>query len=87
MLISCLNGLRNVVLEDQEYLKQEIGFLLGIAKSYMTYGIKGIDFITPQRLMPTILGIPEPSTNPSKEKRGGKVTKFQRFFLNAYCKF
>lgn len=72
MLVSCINGLRNIVLCDQEYLKKELGLLLGIAKCYMTYGIKGLQFSKPIKLMPTNLSIPEPVGN-LPEKRGGKV--------------
>lgn len=64
-------GLQNIITNDKEYLKSEIGVILGIVKTYMLYGIRGIDLIPPQKLLPSVLSIPEVAA--ARETKGGKV--------------
>lgn len=70
-----MRGLQNIIILNTEYLLSDIGLLLGVVKTYMVFGIKGIDFITPTKVMPTVLEIPEPTkiTIP-RENKGGKVS-------------
>lgn len=73
IIISCINSIKNLVQCNQDYLNRDLGVLLSIAKSFMTYGIKGVPFCKPVKLMPTNLSIPDTLVNPVKQKRGGKV--------------
>lgn len=72
-MASCIRGLQNIIIQSPEYLHKQLGILLGISKTYMVFGIKGIQFIIPQIITPSILNVAEPSTNVVKEKKGGKV--------------
>ncbi|VEN58079.1 unnamed protein product [Callosobruchus maculatus] len=74
ILQTCLVGLQNVVLQHPGYLLTELGTILGVIKTFMLLGIKNVDYIIPQKLMPSALSIPEiPSL--TREKKGGKLTK------------
>lgn len=77
--IVCLRGLQNLLVLDVSLLDDKIGNILGIIKSYMLLGIKDIEFIAPQKLMPSALSIPEPSPNMIREKSGGKITKHRKY--------
>ncbi|GJQ86916.1 hypothetical protein Trydic_g11786 [Trypoxylus dichotomus] len=78
MVISCLQGLYNIVSQDVLFLDSNLGLLLGIIRSYMLCGVRGIDFIRPQKLLPSQLSIPESTVNTLREKKGGKVTKLRK---------
>lgn len=69
----CLSGLQNVIIQDPIYLAQELGSILGVIKTYMLYGIKGVDYIVPQKVLPSTLSVPEVPNNVLREKKGGKV--------------
>nr|XP_023019529.1 HEAT repeat-containing protein 6 [Leptinotarsa decemlineata] len=74
----CLFGLQNIMsTKGQDYLKSELGLLLGFVKSFMLYGIEGIDFLPPQKLMPSAFSVPEQAPA-SNHKKGGKLTKYRR---------
>ncbi|CAH2014448.1 unnamed protein product [Acanthoscelides obtectus] len=74
ILQTCCLGLQNVILQYPEYLMKELGTVLGVIKTFMLLGIKNVDYIMPQKLMPSALSIPEmPSL--TREKKGGKLTK------------
>lgn len=45
----------------------------------MLYGIKGVDYIEPQKVLPSTLSIPEVPNNVLREKKGGKVWKYTQF--------
>ncbi|CAH0563740.1 unnamed protein product [Brassicogethes aeneus] len=75
ILIICLNGLQNIITQNPDYLKRELGNILGIIRSYMLYGVGGIEFMVPQKLMPTALSIPETASSNLREKKGGKLTR------------
>lgn len=75
ILKSCIRGLQNIIMQNPEFLAKQLGLLLGISKTYIVYSIKGIQFITPQKVMPSILNIAEPYSNFPKEKKGGKIAK------------
>lgn len=66
----------------KEYLRNEIGFIMGIVKSYMLYCIKGIDLIPPKKLMPSVLSIPEATV--TRETKGGKVSYTSLFYLSEF---
>lgn len=70
---ACLTGLQNIAEQSQSYLNAELGVLLGIAKTYMVFALKGVNFIAPQKVLPSILSVPEPSYYAPREKKGGKV--------------
>ncbi|KAI4455968.1 malaria antigen-related [Holotrichia oblita] len=78
MVLSCLLGVRNIVIRDASFLESNLGILLGIIRSYMLYGVRGIDFISPQKLLPSQLSIPESTVNTLRERKGGKVTKLRK---------
>lgn len=78
MLQICLYGLQNIIIQNGEYLKKELGFILGIIKTFMVYGIKGVNYMPPQKLAPSTLSIPE-ATNTVREKKGGKVFDCTKF--------
>ncbi|KRT79059.1 HEAT domain-containing protein [Oryctes borbonicus] len=78
MVISCLQGLNNIVSHDVSFLDSNLGILLGIVRSYMLCGVRGIDFIQPQKLLPSQLSIPESAVNTLREKKGGKVPKLRK---------
>lgn len=44
----------------------------------MLYHIKGISFLVPQKLLPSVLSIPE--SNPTRETKGGKVIHYAHIF-------
>ncbi|KAI4455964.1 malaria antigen-related [Holotrichia oblita] len=69
---------RNIVIRDASFLESNLGILLGIIRSYMLYGVRGIDFISPQKLLPSQLSIPESTVNTLRERKGGKVTKLRK---------
>lgn len=71
-------GLQNIITYHKEYLKKEIGFILGIVKIYMLYCIRGIDFCAPQKVLPSVLSIPENTV--TRETKGGKVSKTLNYF-------
>lgn len=68
-------GLQNVITHHKDYLKKEIGLILGIVKTYMLYCIRGIDLGAPQKLLPSVLSIPENSV--TRETKGGKVSVWE----------
>ncbi|KAJ8916078.1 hypothetical protein NQ315_004444, partial [Exocentrus adspersus] len=51
----CLSGIQNVIIQDPVYLTQELGSILGVIKTFMLYGIKGVDFLAPQKILPSTL--------------------------------
>ncbi|XP_060523367.1 HEAT repeat-containing protein 6 [Cylas formicarius] len=71
----CLTGLRDVIARHPDYLRDDLGLVLGIAKSYMVFGLKDVGFVEPARLLPSGFSVPEISTTAAREKKGGKVTK------------
>ncbi|RZC35907.1 HEAT repeat-containing protein 6 [Asbolus verrucosus] len=71
----CLRGLQNIIMQKHELLHDNLGIILGVIKTYMLFGISGVEFVIPQKLMPSALSVPEPSTNMTREKKGGKMTK------------
>ncbi|KAK5641733.1 hypothetical protein RI129_010280 [Pyrocoelia pectoralis] len=75
VLISSLRGLQNVITLHPEFLKKELGLILGVTKSFMVYNIKGIHFQVPQKIVPSILNIPGTPLSVPKEKKGGKIAK------------
>ncbi|KAL1517072.1 hypothetical protein ABEB36_000884 [Hypothenemus hampei] len=77
VLESCFLGLQKVILLHNDYLTKELRFILGIIKIYMVYGIKNIQFIEPERLVPTVLNIPEVVQDRSKGTNK-KIRKPQR---------
>lgn len=72
-MISSLRGIDNIVSVDVDFLDNNLGILLGIIRSYMLFAVRGIDFIRPQKLLPSQLSIPESTVNTLREKKGGKV--------------
>ncbi|XP_044253365.1 HEAT repeat-containing protein 6 [Tribolium madens] len=72
--IVCLRGLQNIIRIKPNLLSDNLGIILGVVKSYMLLGIAGIEFVKPQKLLPSPLSIPESSTNEARGK-GGKMTK------------
>lgn len=78
MVLSCVLGVHNIVIQDVSFLDSNLGILLGIIRSYMLYGVNGIDFISPQKLLPSQLSIPESTVNTLRERKGGKVTKLRK---------
>ncbi|KAF5270704.1 hypothetical protein FQA39_LY01442 [Lamprigera yunnana] len=75
ILFSSLRGLQNVITIYKECLERDLALLLGIAKSYMLYNIKGVNFEPPQKILPSVLNVLEVSVNIAKEKKGGKIAK------------
>lgn len=73
LLGASLKGLQNVVEQSESYANATLGVLLGIAKSYMVFGLRGVGFIVPQKVLPSVLSVPEPSAYTPREKKGGKV--------------
>ncbi|KAJ8953878.1 hypothetical protein NQ318_019118 [Aromia moschata] len=74
----CLNGVQNIVTQHPDYLRRELGTILGVVKTFMLYGIKGVDYLPPQKLLPSTLSIPEVPNNATREKKGGKLTKHRK---------
>lgn len=72
----CLKGLQNICVRNVDVLRANLGALLGIVKTFMLYNVRDVEFMRPQKLMASPLSIPEPSTNMSREKKGGKVSRF-----------
>lgn len=69
--------MHNIVLHNEDFLKNELGLFLGITKTFMVYGIKNVPFIVPVKLMPSTLSIPEDAvTNYPRKKKPGKVYLF-----------
>ncbi|XP_031353548.1 HEAT repeat-containing protein 6-like isoform X2 [Photinus pyralis] len=75
VLISALRGLQNVITLDPDFLKKELGLLLGVTKSFMLYSIKGVSFEKPQRVGASVLNVPGTPLVLPKEKKGGKIAK------------
>lgn len=73
LLGASLKGLQAIVEQSEGYANAELGVLLGIAKTYMVFSLRGVDFIIPQRVLPSSLSVPEPIANTPREKKGGKV--------------
>lgn len=73
LLGASLKGLQNIVEQSENYTHVALGILLGIAKSYMVFGLRGVCFIVPQKVLPSVLSVPEPSGSIPREKKGGKV--------------
>lgn len=71
----CVKGLQNIVAQCPRYLKHELGPVLGIVKTYMVYGMKGVEYMPPQKLTPSPLSMPETSNIIDKGKKGGKLPK------------
>ncbi|XP_017785560.1 PREDICTED: HEAT repeat-containing protein 6 [Nicrophorus vespilloides] len=81
LLISCLRGLQNIVVQNEEFTAADLGLLLGVAKSFMLYQLKGIPFLPPQKLMPSAMSVPEQAettTGRGGEKRGGKIARARK---------
>lgn len=72
---TCLLGLQNIIIIHPGYLQEELGLIIGIIKTYMLYNIKGIEYVFPEKMIPSTLSIPEIIPTVVKEKTGGKVTK------------
>lgn len=83
LLISCLRGLQNIIVQDSEFLNKEIGLIMGIIKSYMVFEIRGVEFILPQKVMPSTLSIPDPTANAPRERKGGKIAKQRKTKLSS----
>lgn len=75
---TCLMGLNNLVEVQATFLQQELGFILGIIRSYMVLGIKGIEFSPPEKLTPTVLSVPQ-KTQKSAEIAGGAMPKRRKY--------
>lgn len=83
LLGASLKGLQNIAEQNEDYLHDELQILLGIVKSYMVYGLNGVAFLVPQKVLPSVLSIPEPCSNLPREKKGGKVrNSFILLFLS-----
>lgn len=65
-----LKGLQQIV---EQYDNYDLGMFLGIAKSYMVFGLRGMGFCMPQKIVPTVLNLPENKINSPREKKGGRV--------------
>lgn len=75
--IVCLRGLQNIIRQKPDLLSDNLGIIFSVVKSYMLLGVSGIEFIKPQKLMPSPLSIPESTTSNIREK-GGKMTKHRK---------
>lgn len=84
MICVCLVGLQNIITYHKGYLRSDFGFLMGIIKTYMLYSIRGIDFMPPQKLLPSVLSIPEATV--TRETKGGKVCTNFMFHDTLFCK-
>ncbi|CAG9863491.1 unnamed protein product [Phyllotreta striolata] len=84
MLEICIRGLQNIVSQNTDYLKKEMGLLLGIVKTYMVYGINDINYMPPQKLSPSTLSIPEITIN--RERKGGKLMKQRKQRISVLTK-
>ncbi|KAL3272750.1 hypothetical protein HHI36_014211 [Cryptolaemus montrouzieri] len=78
IIIVCLRGLENIILQYAQYLLNKLGIILGVTKAYMLIGIKNYDFLEPQTLLPSTLSIPESPANGIREKKGGKISKLRK---------
>ncbi|XP_038119587.1 HEAT repeat-containing protein 6 [Culex quinquefasciatus] len=76
LVISTFNCLRLVAVQQEEWLGEHLGQLLGLAKAYVMYGIPGINQLTPQKVMVSQQGVPEPQHIPMN--KGGKVPKTRK---------
>lgn len=86
LLISCIKGVQNIITQDKNLVEKDLGLLLGIVKSYMVYGIKGIGFSVPQKILPSSLSVPEPVLSTVGERRGGKIAKQRKHRKNTNSK-
>lgn len=84
ILRCCLGGLQNIIVQDSKLLNKELNILLGTSRSYMLYGLKGVEFSLPKKLMPSVLSIPEPVTNVLREKKGGKVSAYDTILFGIF---
>ncbi|XP_062552864.1 HEAT repeat-containing protein 6 [Armigeres subalbatus] len=76
LMISALNSLRLVSIQQEDWLREHLGQLLGVSKAYMMYGIPGINQPTVQKIMVSQQGVPEPQHIPIN--KGGKVPKTRK---------
>ncbi|ENN76052.1 hypothetical protein YQE_07425, partial [Dendroctonus ponderosae] len=75
---TCLQGLNNLVHIQAASLQQELGLILGIVRSYMVCGIKGIEFSQPVKLTPTVLNLPQKNQK-SAETTGGAKPRRRKY--------
>uniref|UniRef100_A0A1Q3FXF7 HEAT repeat-containing protein 6 n=1 Tax=Culex tarsalis TaxID=7177 RepID=A0A1Q3FXF7_CULTA len=76
LVVSAFNCLRLVAVQQEEWLGENLGQLLGLAKAYMMYGIPGINQLSPGKVMVSQQGVPEPQHIPMN--KGGKVPKTRK---------
>lgn len=76
LMISALNSLRLVSIQQDDWLHENLGKLLGVSKAFMMYGIPGINQLVPQKIMVSQQGVPEPQHIPIN--KGGKVPKTRK---------
>lgn len=76
LMITAFNCLRLVSLQQEDWLENHIGQLMGISKSYMMYGIPNVNQLTPHKIMVSQQGVPEPQHIPIN--KGGKVPKTRK---------
>ncbi|XP_055605953.1 HEAT repeat-containing protein 6 [Uranotaenia lowii] len=78
LVTSALRCLRiiSVGTNQTQWLPDHLGQLLGVAKSFMMYGIPGINHLNPQKIMVSQQGVPEPQHIPIN--KGGKVPKTRK---------
>ncbi|XP_055530262.1 HEAT repeat-containing protein 6 [Wyeomyia smithii] len=76
LMISAFNCLRLVATQQEDWLVEHLGQLLGVSKAYMMQGIPGVNQLTPQKIMVSQQGVPEPQHIPIN--KGGKVPKTRK---------
>ncbi|XP_058828789.1 HEAT repeat-containing protein 6 [Topomyia yanbarensis] len=76
LMVSAINCLRLVSVQQEEWLVEHLGQLLGVAKAHMMYGIPGVNHLPTQRIVVSQQGVPEPQHIPIN--MGGKVPKTRR---------
>ncbi|ERL90729.1 hypothetical protein D910_08076 [Dendroctonus ponderosae] len=77
-VIGLMKGLNNLVHIQAASLQQELGLILGIVRSYMVCGIKGIEFSQPVKLTPTVLNLPQKNQK-SAETTGGAKPRRRKY--------
>nr|XP_019538414.2 HEAT repeat-containing protein 6 [Aedes albopictus] len=76
LMISALNCLRLVSIQQEDWLRDHLGQLLGISKAYMMFGIPGVNQPPAQKIPVSQQGVPEPQHIPFN--KGGKVPKTRK---------
>lgn len=75
-ITSGLVALQKIAAGDRDWLERNIGEILGIGKSYMLYGLPGVEQSMPQKVIVSQQSVLEPAT--SQTNKGGKVPKTRK---------